>query len=262
VIVTVRDSHGDTVAVDSSAPGLRGINRFVWSLRYDGPTRINFERPEPGQGGNPFRRGGGPRVMPGTYSLTVAAEGHTDSATVTVEPDPIVHGDPAAFRTQLEAALELRNQVSALNEVLNRISSLQSQLQNIQQTLRAVGADSAAGPVGREARGLGRALKQLKDSLYNSDVQRGGQDDVHYLSRFQDRLQGLSFGLGFAYAQPPSDAVVEEWKELKSQLDGYLAQFNGLLQKDVAQFNAVARDHQAPTLVGGDPIQIQQIPLH
>jgi photosystem II stability/assembly factor-like uncharacterized protein len=262
VLVTVTDSHGDTVAVDSSAPGLRGINRFVWSLRYEGPTRLTFERPTPGQGENPFRRGGGPRVIPGAYTVTLRAGEHTDTATVMVEPDPILRGDPAAFRAQLQAALELRNQVSALNEMLNRISSLQSQLQNIQQTLRAVGADSAAGPVEREARGLGRALKQLKDSLYNSEVQRGGQDDIHYLSRFQDQLQGLSFGLGFAYAQPPSEPVLDEWKGLKTRLDAYLAQFNGMLEKDVAQFNTLAQTHQAPTLVGGEPIRIQPIPLH
>jgi hypothetical protein len=145
--------------------------------------------------------------------------------------------------------------------MLNRISSLQTQLQNIQQTLRSVGSDSAAGPVQREARSLGRTLRQLKDSLYNSDVQRGGQDDIHYLSRFQDRFQGLSFGLGFAYAQPPSAPVLDEWKELKGRLDGYLAQFNGVLQKDVAQFNQTAQQHQAPTLVGGAPIQIQAVTL-
>ena len=117
-------------------------------------------------------------------------------------------------------------------------------------------------PVERQARGLGRTLTQLKDSLYNSDIQRGGQDDVHYLSRFQDRLQGLSFGLGFAYAQPPSEAVQEEWKQLKGRLDAYLSQFNGILEKDVVGFNTVAQDHQAPVLVAGKPIQIQPIPLH
>jgi photosystem II stability/assembly factor-like uncharacterized protein len=261
VVVTVFDSHGDTVVVDSSAPGLRGINRFVWGLRYAGPTRINFERSS-GEEESFFRRGGGPRVMPGTYSFTLSAGDFTDSGTVTVEPDPIVRGDPAAFRAQLEAALTLRNQTSALHETLNRISSLQSQLQNIQQALRGAGADSSAGAVERQARGLARTLRQLKDSLYNSDVQRGGQDDIHYLSRFQDRLQGLSFGLGFAYAQPPSDAVNAEWRELKTRLDAYLTQFNGILEKDVVEFNTVARDHQAPMLVGGEAIGIRPIPLH
>src|SRR2546426_2878992 len=118
--------------------------------------------------------------------------------------------------------------------------SLETQLKNAQQALRENmrGDTTATVPVARQARDLGRKLKELKDSLYNSDVQRdAGQDDIHYLNRFQDRLQGLGFGLGFAYAQPPTAVVAERMKELRTQLDGYLTRFNELLRTDVAAFN-------------------------
>src|SRR5207253_7241504 len=64
-------------------------------------------------------------------------------------------------------------------------------------TRRSSDLDTAtAAPVARQGRELSRKLKELKDSLYNSDVQRdAGQDDIHYLNRFQDRLQGLGFAL-------------------------------------------------------------------
>jgi hypothetical protein len=161
----------------------------------------------------------------------------------------------------LQAALELRNETTALNTMLNRIASLQTQLQNVQQALRGAGLDTTVtAPVSREARALGRKLKDLKDSLYNSDVQRdGGQDDVHYLSRFQDRMQRLGGGAAFAYAQPPGEQVMAEWKVLRPLLDAYLARFNGMLETDVPQFNKVAQDHQAPTLVGGPAVRILPI---
>ena len=262
--VTVTDAHGDTVVVDSGAPGAKGVNRFVWGLRYAAATRVNSERPAPTEEENPFRNPGGPRVVPGTYAIAVTAAGKTGTTQATVEPDPIVGGNQAAFLAQLRAGLQLRNETSALNTTLNRISSLQSQLQTMQQTLRGLGGDSTAtAPVFREARALGRKLKELKDSMYNSDVQRdGGQDDVHYLSRFADRLQSLGGGSGFAYAQPPGEQVTEEWKELRPLLDAYLARFNAILATDVPQFNQVAQAHGAPTLVGGEPIQVQPIPLH
>ena len=259
VIVTVTDVHGDTVTVDSSAPGKQGVNRFVWNLRYAAPPRLTFERaPEPGEEENPFRNAGGPRVIPGTYTVTIAAAGKTATRPVAVEPDPFVHADSAAFVAQLGAALELRNETTALNTMLNRIASLQTQLQNVQQALRGAGLDTAVtAPVSREARALGRKLKDLKDSLYNSDVQRdGGQDDVHYLSRFQDRMQRLGGGAAFAYAQPPGEQVMAEWRVLRPLLDGYLARFNGMLETDVPQFNKVAQDHQAPTIVGGPAVRI------
>src|SRR5437879_13624037 len=120
------------------------------------------------------------------------------------------------------------------------------------------GDTTATVPVARQARDLGRKLKGVKDSLYNSDVQRdAGQDDIHYLNRFHDRLQGLGFGLGFAYAQAPTEVVAGRMKELRAQLDGYLNRFNELLRTDVAGFNKTAQDHGAPVLVAGPPVGVR-----
>ncbi len=260
-IVTVMDARGDTVTVDSTGPGKQGVNRFVWNLRYAGATRLNFEKPSGAEEEeNPFRNVGGPRVVPGTYTVAVTAAGRTATQTVTVQPDPILGGDPAAFAAQLRAGLEWRNAMSALDEMLNRIVSLETQLKNTQQALREnAAADSA---VQRAARDLGRKLGELKDSLYNSDVQRdAGQDDVHYLNRFQDRLQGLGFGLSLAYAQPPSEVVAARLKELRTALDGYLLKFNDLVRNDVVAFNKTAQERQAPILVSGRPIEVREVKI-
>jgi hypothetical protein len=149
--------------------------------------------------------------------------------------------------------------------MLNRIVSLETQIKNTQQALRdngggGEGDTAAVGPVLRQARDLGRKLKELKDSLYNSDVQReAGQDDIHYLNRFHDRLQALGFGLGLAYAQPPSDVVAARFKELRTTLDDYLAKFNELVRNDVALFNKTAQERRAPVLVAGEPIEVKEV---
>ena len=263
VIVTVTDNRGDTVVVDSAGPGKQGVNRYVWNLRYAGPTRLNFEKPTGAEDEeNPFRNVGGPRAVPGTYTVTVTAGGLTGTKTVVVEPDPVLGGEPARFADQLRAGLEWRNAMSALNEMLNRITSLETQLKNTQQALRdnTTGDTATAAPVLRQARELGRKLKELKDSLYNSDVQRdAGQDDIHYLNRFQDRIQGLGFGLAFAYAQPPNEVVAARLKELRAGLTDYLAKFNELVRTDVAGFNKTAQERQVPILVSGQPIELREV---
>src|SRR3989440_5006016 len=263
VIVTVTDARGDTVVVDSSGPGKRCVNRYLGTLRPAGPVRLTFERP----GGadeeeNPPRSVVGPRAVPGTYGVAVTAGGRTETTTVRVEPDPVLGGDPARFAAQLVAGLEWRNALSALNTMLNRIVSLETQLKNTQQALRdnPAGDTTTAAPVVRQARDLGRKLKELKDSLYNSDVQRdAGQDDIHYLNRFHDRLQSLGFGLSLAYAQPPSEVVAARLKELRAALDDYLAKFNALVRTDVAGFNKTAEERRAPILVAGEPIEVKVV---
>jgi len=268
VIVTVTDARGDTVVVDSSGPGKQGVNRYVWTLRHAGPVRLTFDRPAGAEEEeNPFRTVVGPRAVPGSYSVAVTAGGRTETTTVRVEPDPVLGGDPARFAAQLVAGLEWRNALSALNAMLNRIVSLETQLKNTQQALRdnaggagGEGDTATVGPVMRQGRELGRKLKELKDSLYNSDVQRdAGQDDIHYLNRFHDRLQALGFGLALAYAQPPSEVVAARFKELRATLDDYLARFNALVRTDVAGFNKTAEERRAPVLVAGEPIEVKVV---
>src|SRR2546429_7415224 len=86
-----------------------------------------------------------------------------------------------------------------------------------------------------------------------------GQDDIHYLNRFHDRLQALGFGLGLAYAQPPSDVVAARFKDLRATLDDYLAKFNQLVRNDVALFNKTAQERRAPVLVAGEPIEVKEV---
>jgi len=261
VQITITDARGDTVTTEYG-PSKQGFDRHVWNLRYQAPERLTFEKTQEGEEENPFRPAGGPRVTPGTYTVAVTVAGKTETRTVTVQPDPRVPAPGVAFVAQTRAGLELRNAVSALHVVLNRISGLQDQLQHVRQALRSAAKNDGGDyrPVLDQADALGRKLKELKDSLYNSEVQRDApEDDIHYLARFADRFEGVSFGFGQAYAQPPSEVLAAEVQRLRAELDGYLAKFNALLGTDVAAFNKVALDHHAPTLVGGEPIQTRTV---
>src|SRR5229473_2638019 len=264
VIVTVTTAQGDTVIVDTGGPGRQGVNRYVWNLRYAGPTKLTFEKPREEEEENPFRQSGGPRAVPGTYRVAVTAGSRTETASVTVEPDPFIRAEPAAFQAQLQAGLEWRNTVSATHEMLNRIASLETQLKGVQQALRENlrGDTTATAPVNRQAGALGRKLKELKDSLYNSELQRdAGQDDIHYLTRFSDRLQSLGFGMALAYAQPPTAVVAARFQALRHELDGYLARFNELVRTDVAAFNKTALERQSPILVAGEPVAVKDVKI-
>src|SRR2546422_8225975 len=83
----------------------------------------------------------------------------------------------------------------------------------------------------------------------------------HSLNRLQDRLQGLGFGLAFAYAQPPNEVVAARLKELRAGLADYVAKFNELLRTDVAAFNKTAQERGAPVLVAGAPVEMKAVVL-
>jgi photosystem II stability/assembly factor-like uncharacterized protein len=251
VKIVVLDATGDTVTT-ANAPGEKGLNRWVWNLRYAGPTTVSFEQPSGEETG--FRRGG-MGALPGTYTVNVTANGVTRTQQVQVTPDPRLPWNPAAGQAQFALARRVNHQVTALNTVINRVHSLRAQIANAQTAMRETGSRDSAF-MGR-TRVLDRQLRALSDSVYSPDVQRGVvQDDIHYLTDFQGMLTGLGFATS-GYNQAPSPLVLESVNRLGAQLDRYLARYNALVQNDVAAYNREAAAHGAPTLVAGGPVVVK-----
>ncbi|HEY6305940.1 MAG TPA: hypothetical protein VI488_05700 [Candidatus Angelobacter sp.] len=263
VKVTISDSSGQVVRT-MNGPSKYGINRVSWNLRYDGPKRLNF-LPAPDRGGEEeffFDPSTGPTALPGTYKVAVTVEGKTQTQDVVVETDPRFKFDENAMRAQFKLAMELRDEVSALHEALNRLNSLHKQIANLQEMLG--GEEDQEGqtnvsyrPVLEEARALDRKITALQAPLYNSEIQPGSQDDIHYLQRFQNRLQGIMRGVMGSFGEAPKDIQLEEAAAVRKELDAHLQQFNAFLNTEVAAFNKKATEHGSSTLFAGDPVQVK-----
>jgi photosystem II stability/assembly factor-like uncharacterized protein len=261
VKITIADSAGQVIHT-MYGPSKFGLNRATWNMRYDGPRRLNFLPPREGPEEEFFfDPNSGPTAIPGTYKVSVTASGKTETQTVELQNDPRFKLDPNAQRAQLKLALELRDEVSALNEALNRLTSLHKQITSLEEMLNS---DEGAGetkvaykPVLEEARALDKKIIAMKDGIYNSEPQPGGQDGIHYLQRFHDRLQGAMRGAMGSFGEAPRDIVVEEAAEVRKELENHLQQFNTLLNTEVAAFNKNAAEHGSSTLFAGEPVQIK-----
>jgi hypothetical protein len=246
-------------------PTKYGINRAAWNLRYDGPKKLNFLPPPEGLDDQDFffDPSIGPNALPGTYKVAVTVNGKTETQTVEVQTDPRFKFDAEGMRAQLKLGLELRDEVSALHEALNRLNSLHKQITSLQDLLTSEeGQEGAANnvaykPVLEEARALDKKITSIQEPLYNNDIQPGSQDDIHYLQRFQNRLQGVMRGVIGGFGEAPSPLLVEEATEVRKELETQLAQVNTFLNTEVANFNKKAAEHGSSTLFAGGPIQIK-----
>jgi len=261
VKIVLTDEKGAPVSTQW-APAKEGINRHVWNMRYEGPRRVASAKEAPPN--EFFEPNRGPDVVPGTYKVAVTVKGETQTQTVIVLPDPRMPSDMEAFRAQARAALEVRNGVTALNEMINRIDSLQNQISALEKDLRGGSDEGESGRGSRRyeavlkaAKELGKKLKDLRDGVYNPDLQRDvGQDSIHYHTDLQGQLQRLNQALS-GYNQAPGDLFKEDLAERRKKLDGTLAQFNDLAKTGIASFNKTAAEQGVPTLFAGDPIQVQ-----
>src|SRR5258708_36885407 len=138
--------------------------------------------------------------------------------------------DHGAQGGQQKMALEMRDQVSALNDGLNRLANLHKQITAMQEMLG--GGDGQEGadyrPVLEAARALDKKITTLQNSLYNTDIQPFGQENIHYLQRFRDNLQGLMREVIQPYGEAPKSDVVEEAAELPQYVNSHPKQLNTL----------------------------------
>ena len=261
VKIVITDQQGKAVATEYG-PGEAGVNRHVWSVSYDGATPL-AGGPAPRGGGGFFNFNRGPRVAPGTYKISVTANGQMESQNVTVEQDPNLHVDPAIFREQERAGLEARNQISALNEVINRINGIDKELGDFRSAV-----ESSKDPqeqakyhaiLGR-GRELEKKLNGIKDSVYSANVQHNvPEDDIHELTDFHSQLQRTMFAGAGAYGDAPSPLVRAQMDELFHKNGQFITQFNQALKTDVAEYNRAAQSAGAPTVFGGSPAAVKPV---
>lgn len=259
VQVVISSQQGDTVNT-LYASAEKGINRFTWNLRYPGPARLELDESNSKPDANDTR---GPRVLPGRYKVSVSVDGRTQSHWLNVKADPRdnIPFDRQAAQKQQEAAFEVRGMVTAVNQILNRIDGLQQQLKNIREAAQTglaedVNAEEAYPDVWQQAGQLDSTLTALKDRLYNSDAQDVVQDNIHYLSRFRDRVRGLMYTTFYSYNEAPGPVFKEEKQEVRNQLNQYVEQANHLFSTEVKAFNTKASGQNLPTLVAGSPISM------
>jgi photosystem II stability/assembly factor-like uncharacterized protein len=269
VKIEVRDGGGELIAT-RYGEAKYGVNRFVWDMRYEMPTSLDFEKPALAGKAPEFERRGGPEVLPGTYSISITADGHTETANAQVTGDPNHPPDVATQKSSLQLALETRGQVDAMNRMLNRVTAMQSQLSDYRKSV-AVEANSidaserelakSQAPVVARAEALSKELGDLKDSVYNPKVQHtASEDSIHQLADLQSSLARNSFAYARLGDQTPSVPVLAISAELKGKLDAKLDTYNTLLSGDVAAYNQAAYQAGAPTLAAGKPISVAAVP--
>lgn len=242
----------------------QGVNRYVWNMRYDGPTEVDFEKQaEYGESGD--RHDNGPFVLPGRYRIALTANGQTQTVEAEVRADPNQKPALDDQRAALTAALAAREEASALNAMLNRVAAMQASLKTFENSFdKDEEADAKAryAAVLKQAKALDDELGKLKDSVYEPKVQHDAlEDDLHQLMDLHAAVSALAGGLASFGTQAPTPPIQTLQQDLDGKVAAVLSRFNALLTGDVARYNQAAYAVGAPTLMSGEPIAVKTATL-
>ena len=160
VTLTVADASGDVIRTLDGPDG-SGLHQVVWDLRLDPPYESDGEGGGGGGGfGGPPR---GPTVMPGEYTVTLAAAGGSWSAGVVVDPDPRVTISDADRLARQAAMMDAHALAAPAHEAEERLEDAQEDLKGIRELLSA--ADEAPEALEAEADSIEKALDAVEEDL-------------------------------------------------------------------------------------------------
>ena len=246
VKLTFRDSAGrrivDCASDDDSLPPPRrptarpGLNRFVWDMKYPGPTRLDYAlappRPRPliPDPDNPP----GPTVVPGAYRVELhvgKGKAEVQVARFTVVKDPRLPTTEAEYAAQFALHKELVASLSKLKQGVNRLRAMKRQLEEI------------AGRLGKEERALraqaqaiGRKLSDIERVMV--DPQRKSVRDVlRNPAGLNDTLFDM-IAMATTADRPPTSQTAAVSREVMAKVDSEVAKFEAIVERDVAQLNA------------------------
>ncbi len=225
------------------APNHRGVNTFVWNMRY--PDATSFP-------GMILWAAGvtGPLVPPGTYKARLSVNGKPIATeTLKVLPDPRIKATLADWQEQSRLALAVRDRFSEANDAVKEIRRIKSELADREKKL-------AAGQLPQFttlSTPFAAALSEVEDSLYQTK-NRSGQDPLNYPIRLNNRIGALLGVIQSSDGRPTQQSydvdklltveLNKDLTKLRSTIGADLPRINGLLRaaglKEIASKGPVA----------------------
>jgi len=206
-----------------------GLNRFVWSLRYEDSTKF------PGM----IMWAGdvdGPVVAPGVYTVKLTAGGQSQTQTVTVRPDPRLKTAPEDYAAQLALALQLRDKLSAVNEAVIQIREAKKQLARYESEDHVKDA----------AKALSAKLTEVEEALYQTKL-KAGEDALNFPIKLNNKLAALKNAVEESDTAPVKQAQML-YEDLATQANAELEKLKHLVEGDLPAFNKQVRDANIPAI--------------
>jgi photosystem II stability/assembly factor-like uncharacterized protein len=219
----------------------KGLNRWVWDLRYDDATRVpGYYLYEYGDGAI------GPLALPGKYTVRVTADGKSYAAPLDVGLDPRVKVSAADLQKQFVLLEEIRDQLSRLYGAVNEMRDVRKQIADLRGRFPK---SVSFQPIDTAGQDLDRKIEAVQDKLVNLKVS-ADEDSLAYPLGLDGDLAYLSMAVASESDSAPTEAEYQTYEQLKKRVDDTVDQWRELVKTDIPGFQKlVLAQSPAPIVV-------------
>ena len=211
------------------AANRRGVNTFVWNMRY--PDAASF----PGMilwAASVT----GPLVPPGAYKVRMTVAGKPIATEAfNVLPDPRVKATLAEWQEQSRLALQIRDRFSEANDAVKEIRRIKTEVADRDGKIPAAQQDAFSAL----SSAFTTALSEVEDSLYQTK-NRSGQDPLNYPIRLNNRI-GALLGVVQSSDGRPTQQSYDVYKVVSTELTKDLDKLHRLTSTNLPKINALLR---------------------
>jgi len=214
--IEVKDAGGKVVGTVPSSMR-RGLNRVTWPMRMKAP-----KAPTAATAGVAI----GPRLLPGTYTVTMTKDRNTYTTPISVVMDPRAKYTVDDRKAEFDLAMKLYNEFSDMTDVVNRINHVRLALDNRAAKLPA--SDALA----KRLRAASAQVDELRKKIVAT--KEGGM--ITGEERLRENLSDLYFAVVF-YEGPPSRAQIDRTAAIGRELADVSKAFDTWSAKELPGIN-------------------------
>ncbi len=234
--------YRDTAKIYGGAlPARKGLNRYVWNLRYPDATRVP---------GAIFWGGGlaGPKIIPGTYRAVLSVNGKpVASSKFEVVLDPRYRATQEDLQKQFDFLMQVHKKLDETQRAILKIRKVKSRLQNYLTQLKGFGQrdtlQKTAAPLLKKLNAIENRLIQTRSHAH--------EDPLNYPVMLNNKLTELASAAGSSF-HAPTQQEYEVFDMLSKKIDAQLQALHPLLTNQLQKFNALVRALRVPAVYVGD----------
>jgi photosystem II stability/assembly factor-like uncharacterized protein len=215
----------------------QGLNRFIWNLRVENPTKFA------GMilwGGTPA----GPRVVPSNYQVKLSVGDKTFTQNFELKKDPRHTSTQEDFQEQFDLLTKISNKINESHLAIIQIREVKKQLDDISSRLK----DQATAKNSLElAKSLKEKLTAVEEELYQTK-NRSSQDPLNFPIKLNDKLTLLADTVGDGDYKPTKQAYAV-YQELSGKVDIQLQKLSSLLEQDLNSLNQSIKEQNFPAII-------------
>ncbi len=217
-------------------PAEKGLNRFVWDLRY--PEAARFPGLIMWAGSTT-----GPRAVPGTYQAKLTVDGKTMTESFDLKKDPRIPTTPEDFQKQFDLLTKIRDKVSETHNAIIEIRDVRKQVDDYAKRIKD---QPNSQPIVDAAKSLNAKLTAIEEELYQTKNQ-SNQDPLNYPIKLNNKLAALTGVVASADAAP-TDQSYAVYEDLTGRINAQLEKLKQVMATDVPAFNKLVRERDVPAV--------------